>query len=542
MLLFILVATVVLCAVAYRYYGRALERWTGIDAANPTPAHTEADGMDYVPARPSVLFGHHFSSIAGAGPIVGPIIAASFFGWGPTWVWILLGAIFVGGVHDFGSTVMSLRARGRSITETCRNLVGERTGKLFMLFAIVALIYVIIVFLDLTASGFVTKPAVATSSGWFVLTALGFGLVLRRKAMSFGTAAAVFILLTYAGLAIGSALPAEGIGKTAWLVAVLGYCLLAATLPVNWLMQPRDFLSATFLYAIMGIGLLGLLFHSGKMQLPAFTSFQPENFGALMPFLFITVACGACSGFHSMVASGTTSKQLDSEAHAKPVAYGGMLVEGVLAAFALACIGVLGQTTGSPVDTFAKGAAVFFGTLGIPQGMGETFAMLAVSTFLLTTLDTCTRLARFLIEELTGLERTLRNRTLITAGVLITCGLFAFQSYGGVPAWKAIWPLFGATNQLLGALALVTFVVYQRSRRKFFGFAIIPAVVMVLMPMLALALMAFSGATLEAIAAQNPTQALLLRIMAGALFALGFGVIAMSVRTLLTPQAVVETA
>lgn len=494
MLFALIVSSAVLLALAYRFYGRFLESRCGIEPDRETPACEINDGVDYVPTRASVLFGHHFSSIAGAGPIVGPIIAASIFGWLPTWLWIIVGSIFVGGVHDFGSTLMSLRDRGRSITATCRNLIGETTGKLFLIFVIMALVYVIVVFLDLTVVGFVNQPAVATSSGWFILVALFFGLFAKCSAVSYKILIPVFVGLTYLGLWVGVKFPAPALDKNVWMAAVLAYCYLAAILPVGVLMQPRDFLSATFLYAIMALGVVGVFAFDGGFDLPAYTSFEPKDWSYLVPFLFITVACGACSGFHSIVSSGTTSKQIQTERDVKKVSYGAMLVEGLLAVFALACVGVSGGIgEGGPVQAFARGSALFFNTIGVPQELGMTFATLAVSTFLLTTLDTCTRLTRFLLEELFD-WRGAGSRYLGSLLVLLLPALAGFATFtapdGSVlPAWKGVWPLFGATNQLLAALALITFVVFLKHRRIAFGFALIPAAVMVVVPVLALVMM-----------------------------------------------------
>ena len=421
-------------------------------------------------------------------------IAAAAFGWFPTWVWILVGSIFVGGVHDFGSTLMSLRYRGRSITSTCRSLVGETTGKLFLIFVLLALVYVIVVFLDLTVAGFMNRPAVGTASGWFIIVALLFGWMARKSSVPYKILVPIFVLLTYSGLWVGLEFPAPALGKGFWMGALLVYCYFAAILPLGVLMQPRDFLSATFLYAIMVLGLIGLFAYGGEVDLPAVTSFEPSELNYLVPFLFITVACGACSGFHSIVSSGTTSKQIQTEGDVKKVSYGGMLVEGLLAVFALACIGVVGGiSSGGPVATFAGGAAIFFEAIGIPQAVGLSFATLAVSTFLLTTLDTCTRLTRFLLEELFE-WRSQSSRFLGTALVLLLPGIAAFGIFTApdgtaVPVWKAIWPLFGSTNQLLAALALITFVVFLKDRKIAFKFALIPALVMAAMPMTALVFM-----------------------------------------------------
>jgi len=296
----------------------------------------------------------------------------------------------------------------------------------------------------------------------------------------------------------GHYFPFASVGKDVWIAATLLYCFVAAVLPVGILLQPRDFLSAGFLYAILLLGAVGMFISQESIQLPAFIAWESEKLGMLVPFLFITVACGACSGFHSIVSSGTTSKQIKQEKDITKVSYGAMLVEGVLAVFALGCVAILTvgerESGGTPVGIFALGAAKFFGAVGIPHALGAEFAMLAISTFLLTTLDTCTRLTRFLIEELFSWRSQL-SRFAGTLGALLFPALLVFQSFPGEdgtlqPAWKAIWPLFGATNQLLAALALLTFVVFLRVKKSSYKFALFPALIMIAMPMLALFYMA----------------------------------------------------
>jgi carbon starvation protein len=520
MLQVLLVLSVLFLVLAYRFYGKFLATRCRADDAVPTPACTHKDGVDYVPTRTSIVFGHHFSSIAGAGPIVGPIFAAQYFGWGPTWLWILIGSIFVGGVHDYGSTLMSLRFAGRTVSEITRSLVGRRTAQFFRIFLLLTLMYVIIVFADLTAATFRTEPAVATASGWFVVAAVLFGWLLR-KGLRFGPLLLVFVPLTFAGLLVGNLFPAPVLGTNFWLAVVLIYSLVAAVLPVDALLQPRDFLSSTFLFAMLALGVAGMAITDAAMQIPAFEGFVSDkvNPGYLAPILFITVACGACSGFHSLVASGTTSKQLKLESDARRVAYGGMLLEGLLAVFALATVTILspGQTAGqSPVALFASGASVFFGHLGIPPQLGVEFAALTVSTFLLTTLDTCTRLSRFLLEEYFD-WRSQTSRYLGTVLVLLPPAALVFQTFNGQPAWKAIWPMFGSTNQLMAALALVTFVVYLKAKDIRYHFALIPALFMLAMPLSAMGLMVFDA-----------EQPLVLRVISVAMLALGVFVSAMS--------------
>lgn len=523
MLQLILIVSLVFLALAYRYYGKFISKRCQLDDTRETPACQVNDGIDYVPTRAEIVFGHHFSSIAGAGPIVGPILAAMYFGWGPTWVWILLGAVFVGGIHDFGSTVMSLRYGGKSVSEITRSVVGKRTAQLFRLFLLLALIYVIVVFLDLTAGTFASEPSVATASGWFVLVAVIFGRFIVKAGARMGLLMLIFVPLTFAGLAVGTLFPAPEMGKTFWLAVIVVYCLVAAVLPVNVLLQPRDFLSSMFLVAMLLLGIVGLAFSSETMQLPLFEGFVTDeiNPGYLAPMLFITVACGACSGFHSMVASGTTSKQLQHESDARRVAYGAMLLEGLLAVFAMGTVAILTMSDiegKNPVGIFSTGAAVFFGKLGIPAEIGVAFAALTVSTFLLTSLDTCTRLSRFLLEEFFE-WRDAWSRYLGTLLVMLPAVVLVFQQFDGQPAWKAIWPLFGSTNQLMAALALVTFMVFLKAKHIRYGFVLIPTALMLVMPLAALGLMA-------ADAEQTP----LLRWISLGMLVLGIFVSSMSLR------------
>jgi carbon starvation protein len=489
--------TCALSYLAYRIYGDFLSKRCKLDDNRKTPAHDLEDGVDYVPTRSSIVFGHHFSSIAGTGPIVGPILAALYFGWGPAWLWIVFGSIFIGGVHDFGSTLMSIRNRGRSIAQTSCDLVGPITGRIFIIFVLCALVYVLVVFIDLTANTFTKSPVVASASGWFVFIALAFGFVAARTKLSFKASILIFVPLTFLGLAVGESLPTPELSKNTWLIVVMIYAMIAAVMPVNLLLQPRDFLSSFFLYAVLAAGLLGIAFGLPTIEGEMFTGWTSEKASPiyLMPALFITVACGACSGFHSVVASGTTSKQLNKESDVKKIGYGSMLVEGILATLSLGTIVVLSTAdiaalkATDPVSIFAAGFGKILSPFGIGGSFAVNFALLAISTFLLTTLDTCTRLCRFLVEELFG-WRNATSRYLGTVLVMIAPAYFVFQTFNGQPAWKATWPLFGSTNQLLAALALITFTVFLRKNKIKSGFALIPAIAMLLMPLVALFLMA----------------------------------------------------
>jgi carbon starvation protein len=374
--------------------------------------------------------------------------------------------------------------------------VGPNTARLFIFFLVIALNYLMVVTLDLTANTFRDTPAVATASGWFCIVALIFGFVSRRFKTTLRTNFLIFVPLTFIGLWVGHQLPMPSLAKDFWIWVLLVYCFAAATLPVSALLQPRDFLSANFLVAMLSLGLLGLCFTDIVIQAPLFTGFFSETSspGYIMPALFITVACGACSGFHSVVSSGTTSKQIHRESDIRPVGYGSMLVEGVLAVFAIACVAIFlpSDVQGKdPVAVFAAGAAHFLGSLGIPTDYGREFIALTVSTFLLTTLDCCTRLCRFLVEELLD-WCNLVSRYVCTVAVLIIPGILVFCQIEGKPIWQVIWPLFGATNQLMASLALVTFAVFLKHQGvKRYNFVLIPMFIMLVMPMSALVLMTF---------------------------------------------------
>ena len=489
---------------AYFTYGRLLERWFGMDRDRPTPAHgPDADGVDLAPAPTPVLFGHHFSSIAGAGPIVGPIIAAQLFGWGPALAWILVGAIFVGGVHDFGSLALSIRHGARSIAEVCRLYLSPLTYRAFLLFIWLTLVYVLVVFVDLTAAGFMAAPAedphqggvVASASLLFILAAAGLGLLLRRWSASLGPLAIVAIAIVALVLVVAYAAPVDasdlpGVlgahAKSTWIVLLLAYCFVAAITPVWLLLQPRDFLASFLLYACLGAGGIGMLLASATgaapVELAFFKGWSDADGSVLFPVLFITVACGACSGFHSVVSSGTTAKQLRCESAARPVAYGAMLVEAVLAVFALGAVMVATGAAGAPTVTFSQGVGRFLSVFGIPPSVGAAFGLLAVSTFLLTTLDTCTRLGRYLFEEFFDLcGKTWRP--LATLFTLVPVGILALTPFSGadgapISAWRLLWPAFGTTNQLMAGLALLVIVVWRRSEAKSIWFVAAPMMFM----------------------------------------------------------------
>ena len=536
MLGLILIAIVVF-ALAYRFYGAFLDRTFKIDAKRTTPAHTEYDGTDYMPAKTAVLMGHHFSSIAGAGPIVGPIIAVAFFGWLPAVLWIILGSIFVGGVHDYSALVVSIRNKAKSIAQVAKRMMSPLAQKLYLAFIWLAMVYVLVAFVDLTSTSFVAVAGeqrlgggVATSSIMYIALALIMGFAVYRGGLSLPKATLIFVPLVFTAIWAGQQMPipelpaiANGDPKTTWTVILLGYCFLASIAPVWLLLQPRDYLSSYLLIACILGGIGGIVFGQHALDTPAFTGFN-TNIGYLFPALFITIACGACSGFHSIVASGTTSKQLNMESNARPVAYGSMLVEGLLALISVSAIVVAGGALAgaSPTQVFANGMGTFLSSFGVNQALGTSFGLLALSTFLLTTLDTGTRLARYIFEEFFNIWGK-KWHLIATAATLVLplwLGLTEFRDEAGnvVPAWRAVWPVFGATNQLLGALALLTTAVWLKRTGRRTMFAVIPMVFMFIVTLLALTLLVWK------------TDILVIRVIAAFLLALAVTLIVEAVR------------
>ena len=501
----LLLGATALFALAYFGYGRLLERVLGVDPARKTPAFTKGDGVDYVPAHPAVLFGHHFASIAGAGPIVGPI-AAAYFGWGAVVAWVVLGCIFIGAVHDMVSLWLSVRHEGRSIASVIETVLGRPGKLLFLLFCWSTLVLVCAEFTRQVALTFVRSPEVATASLLFIALAVVFGVAVNRCKVPLLPATIVFVPVMFGCIWVGTKLPldltarfglsADG-AQTAWSIVLLAYCFLASTLPVWLLLQPRDYLNSYLLYAMMGLGFLGVFAAAPAVNLDAFAGWHAPNAkGAMMPlfpFLFITIACGACSGFHSLVASGTTAKQLASERHVRPVAYGGMLLEGVLAILALLAVGTFSQPdllaklgSESAVGLFAGGLASFCAKLGVPYEAGKVFMSLAVSAFLMTSVDTATRLARFTWQELfmgpQGRTRPPNPFTSPVSNMYVATGLVvalvALLLLGNPEAAKNLWNVFASANQLLAGLTLFTASLWLYKNRKAWWVTLFPMLFM----------------------------------------------------------------
>jgi carbon starvation protein len=502
MLVFIFLVAFIAFLLAYKIYGGYLDKKFDVNCGRPTPSHTDYDGVDRVPTKAPVLLGHHFSSIAGAGPIVGPIIAGIAFGWLPALLWIVLGSIFIGGVHDYSSLMASIRHKAKSIGEIARIYMTPLSYKLFLIFIWLALVYILIVFVDLTSAGFTTSPSVGTSSIFFILLALLFGISLNRLGMNFKLASFIFVPLVFFGIYFGHLLPIEnsylpailGETKRTWNILLLIYCFVASIAPVWILLQPRDYLSSFLLYASLIGAFIGILLGGFEIRYPMFTTWNDIERGTLFPILFITIACGACSGFHSIVASGTTSKQLNNECDARPIGYGAMLIEGLVAVISLFTVAMVFSNNdilkSNPLEIYGNGLGTFLEVLGFPYAIGKSFGILAVSTFLLTTLDTSTRVGRYIFEEFFDMKGK-NARITATAATLMPPLAFNFMilrdaSGNVIPAWQAIWPVFGATNQLLAGLALLVVFVWLKKKGINTFFIIIPMLFMLTMTLWAL--------------------------------------------------------
>ncbi|HRX51272.1 MAG TPA: carbon starvation protein A [Candidatus Krumholzibacteria bacterium] len=492
-------ALAVWLTVGYRWYGRlTARRLFRPDDANPVPSRLKADGRDYHAARAPVLFGHHFSSIAGAGPIVGPLIGVTHFGWGPSLLWIALGSVFLGAVHDYTALMASVRSGGCSIGEIAERSLGRRARVVLSLFLWAALVLVVAVFGVITAKTFVARPGIVLPTFGLIGVAMVFGAgVLRRGGRLLpGTLAALGALaaLIWLGerfpLAVGDTvlgLPAV----TFWFWTLMAYCVLASVLPVWLLLQPRDYLSTWILYLGLGGGVLGLLAAHPAIHAPAFVTGLSPTQGPVWPMLFVMIACGAISGFHSLVGGGTTSKQLARETDGLRVGYGAMILEAglaglvvLIAAGALPWDAAASPAAGSlqhlmgpgggPILAFATG----FGTLvdalpGLTAPMGLFFGVLMINAFVVTTLDTSTRLGRFVLEELGAGVPGLGNRW---GATLLTVGAAGWLGASG--GYDRIWPVFGATNQLVAALSLLVVSAWLVGLKKPRALTLVPSLLM----------------------------------------------------------------
>lgn len=498
----LLLISAVLLFAAYRFYGSYVYKKFGLDDTRKSPAHQLRDGVDYEPSKPIVVLGHHFASIAGAGPIVGPIIAVTF-GWIPAVIWIILGGIFFGAVHDLGSMAASLRTDGKSIGVIIRNQIGIKGKRLFILFSFSTLILVIGVFSDIIAKTFIANPGAASASILFILLAVAFGFVNRWVAdrkTSFIIVTVIGVILMYYFVYLGTEMPLV-LDYNIWILTLLGYAFTASVTPVSLLLQPRDYLNSFLLYGMMAAAVAGVIIANPQIEMSTEVQASSENLGYVFPVLFVTIACGAISGFHSLVASGTTSKQLDKESDAKLVGFGGMLIESFLAIVSVGAVAILSReeytsrlAVEGPVALFSNGIGGMIATLGISETFAVGFVALTVSAFALTTLDTCTRLARFTLQEYfedlpqPAAQKVAHNRYLSTAIVVFLAILLLASG-----EFNTLWPIFGSANQLLAALALLTIAVWLIRKNVPATFVMIPMFFMFTVTLASLGLFAWKN-------------------------------------------------
>lgn len=487
-------AFLIILGTAYRLYGGWVARQFTIDDSRATPAHVQNDGVDYVPVKPFYLFGQHFSAIAAAGPIAGPILACQTFGWLPCLLWIGLGVVLIGAVHDFSTLTASVRHGARSIAEITREQLGPRAGMAILVFIWIALVYVIVAFTDITAGSFVHSTeelegvdvafnpggAVAAASVLYLTLSVGMGLVQRFLNPPLWLITVIFVPAAlgaaWAGTYFSNLLVFDA---TTWGMLILAYCAIASIVPVWSLLQPRGYLGGFILFIALGLGIVGVFFGGYEIQQPAFTTWDVGGMtGSLFPFLFVTIACGACSGFHGLVCSGTTSKQVDRESDMQPIGYGAMLAEGFVALIALVTIMIVAPIDAKglkPGTIYGNGIGNFLsliiGKEHLPFAI--TFGAMAFSTFVFDTLDVCTRLGRYILQELFNR----RDRAGAVIATLLTIALPVYFIAGAEEgSWIKFWTLFGASNQLLAALSLLTITLWLHRARKRIAFTLWPMV------------------------------------------------------------------
>jgi carbon starvation protein len=493
--------------IGYRFYAGKLDsELIQPSDTKVTPAVEQNDGVDYVPSKPLVLFGHNFASIAGAGPVIGPIIAMHHFGWAITLVWILLGNVFIGAVHDYLTLMVSVRNRGSSIADIAETTMGFRAKAVFAIFLVLAMLLVIAVFGVVAAKTLIAQPEMVFPTFAIIPVSVVLGWCIYKKNLNLQLVSAVAVLTVilniYIGFQIPVPLPEEGVRGLSplifWFVILMIYAGVASVLPVQTLLQPRDYLSTYILFGSMGLAIAALLWVGPELNTPAWRGAISEGQGPVWPMLFVLVACGAVSGFHSLVAGGTTSKQLATESQGKIISYGGMLTEGVVAVVTVLLVGgglywVAPEGGGIDMtklgfrETLQSGGWI----LAFGNGFGNivhqmlpilsfTFAsmiaVLALNTFVLTTLDTAVRITRFLVQESLGDKiPVFKNKFVVTIAVVFVAYLI-----GATDGWQKIWPIFGATNQLIAAVALFVVATWLMAVKKPTQYVLYPAIFMVI--------------------------------------------------------------
>lgn len=495
---------VVVLMLGYAIYGRLIAKLYALDDNARTPAVEINDGVDFVPTKRFFLLGQHFSAIAAAGPIAGPILACQLFGWGPSILWIALGVVFIGAVHDFSALIASVRHRARSIAEIVKENLGRRAWLATLIFMWFALVYLIIAFADITAATFVGKTAelegrfafnaggaVAAASATYLLLAIAMGLVQRKFDPPLWLMTVIFVPATLGAVWLGTQISTLLVfSQTTWGVGIMVYCFIASLLPVWVLLQPRGYLGGFVLYMALAIGVIGIFFGGFDVKQPIVTSAPVFGLsGSIVPFLFVTIACGAASGFHGLVCSGTTSKQIEKESDTRLIGYGGMLLEAFVALIALATIMIVAPEMSkgvAPGRIYGDGIARFL-TVAIGEKaflFAATFGAMAFSTFVFDTLDVATRLGRYILQELSNAH----NRTAAVIATAITAGVPAFVLMNtGTGVYQMFWTLFGTSNQLLAALTLLAVTVWLRQRGKPYWFTLAPMIFLMTMTLWSLA-------------------------------------------------------
>lgn len=488
--------------VTYHTYGRFLgNKLFNLSKKAITPAYELEDGMDYVPAKKEILFGHHFTSIAGTGPIVGPAIGV-IWGWVPALIWVFVGSIVMGAVHDFGALVISARNQGKSIGELTKDIVSPTSRLLFLLVIFFCLVIVVSIFAMIIGILFTMYPSAVFPVWMEIPIAIALGYLVYKKKMNITALSIAALVLMYITVFIGTYLPVKipgiiGSALVTWLIILLVYAYIASVLPVQTLLQPRDFINAHQLIVVMILLFLGLVIVHPQISAPPFVA-APKGAPPIWPFLFITIACGAISGFHSLVSSGTSSKQLSRETHARFIGYGSMLMEGALATIVIICccagLGNVQAWTaryanwsvasglGAKLTAFVDGASTFLTALGLGKIFAQTLLGVFVVSFAATTLDSATRIQRYIVTELARdfKIKIFTQRHTATALVIICALALALVKPDGKGA-LVLWPLFGASNQLLAGLALMVITVYLHKKGKPIVFTAIPMLFMIIM-------------------------------------------------------------
>lgn len=505
-------STAILYIIAYNTYGKFIaNKLFNIDDGNKTPAFTKSDGCDFVPTEKEVLFGHHYTSIAGTGPIVGPAIGI-IWGWLPALLWVIFGSIFMGAVHDMGAIIISSRNEGRTIGDIASDIISPRARIIFLSVIFLGLLIVLAIFCLVIAVLFKLYPEAVLSVWLEIPIAIWLGIMIYKRGKHAFSYSIIGLILLYIAIWAGTEFPLvmpEVLGFSpvvAWSIVLLIYSAVASLLPVTTLLQPRDYINGHELFVIMILLTVGVLFSSPEIVAPAINK-NVTDAPPMFPFLFITIACGAISGFHSLVSSGTTSKQIRKESDAKTIGYGGMLMEGMLAVFVLVAVaggigllekdGLIGadlwnshyaswstanKGLGMKVGAFVTGSANMLTFIGVPLTLGATIMGVFVASFAGTTIDTAARLQRYVVAEIgnsIGIK-PLTNKYVATSVAVISAGVLALwdgEGKGGL----ILWPLFGAANQLLATLALLVITVYLSKKKKPIIFTLIPFIIMLVM-------------------------------------------------------------